>query len=88
MKLIRYGEPNKEKTGVILGDVPYDTSAFGEDYNEQFFETEGIARLEKFRLGRSARSGRTADRQTLTNIAQGSPRAGLTGAAKLGSQTR
>jgi 2-keto-4-pentenoate hydratase/2-oxohepta-3-ene-1,7-dioic acid hydratase in catechol pathway len=48
MKLIRYGEPNKEKTGVILGDVPYDTSALGEDYNEQFFETEGIARLEKF----------------------------------------
>ncbi|PRY11637.1 2-keto-4-pentenoate hydratase/2-oxohepta-3-ene-1,7-dioic acid hydratase in catechol pathway [Pontibacter ummariensis] len=48
MKLIRYGEPNKEKTGVIMNDVLYDTSAFGEDYNEQFFETDGLARLQQF----------------------------------------
>ncbi|GAB3533694.1 fumarylacetoacetate hydrolase family protein [Pontibacter brevis] len=48
MKLIRYGEPNKEKTGIILDEVYYDTSAFGEDYNEQFFETEGLSRLQKF----------------------------------------
>jgi 2-keto-4-pentenoate hydratase/2-oxohepta-3-ene-1,7-dioic acid hydratase in catechol pathway len=48
MKLIRYGEPGKEKTGVLLHDAPYDTSAFGEDYNEQFFESGGLARLEKF----------------------------------------
>jgi len=48
MKLIRYGEPGKEKTGVVLSDVLYDTSAFGEDYNEQFFESGGLARLEKF----------------------------------------
>ncbi|RDV16946.1 FAA hydrolase family protein [Pontibacter diazotrophicus] len=48
MKLIRYGEPNKEKTGVILEDAYYDTSAFGEDYNEQFFESDGLARLKEF----------------------------------------
>lgn len=48
MKLIRFGEPGKEKTGVIIKDVKYDTSAFGEDYNEQFFENDGLNRLEKF----------------------------------------
>ncbi len=39
---------NKEKTGVILEDAYYDTSAFGEDYNEQFFESDGLARLQEF----------------------------------------
>ena len=48
MKLIRFGELNKEKTGVIIDDVAYDTSAFGQDYNEQFFEQDGISRLQKF----------------------------------------
>lgn len=48
MKLIRYGQPGQIKTGIIIGDVRYDTSAFGEDYNEQFFENDGLARLEKF----------------------------------------
>lgn len=48
MKLIRFGEPGKEKTGVVINGKNYDTSAFGEDYNEHFFETEGLMRLEKF----------------------------------------
>ena len=48
MKLIRFGELNKEKTGIAVGDVLYDTSAFDEDYNEQFFENDGIRRLQKF----------------------------------------
>jgi 2,4-diketo-3-deoxy-L-fuconate hydrolase len=48
MKLIRYGEINKEKTGVVLDGKYYDTSAFGEDYNEQFFETDGLTRLKAF----------------------------------------
>lgn len=48
MKLIRYGQPEKEKTGIIIDDVRYDTSAFGEDYNEAFFENNGLERLEKF----------------------------------------
>ena len=48
MKLIRYGEPGKEKTGVIINDKKYDTSAFGGDYNEQFFETDGLNRLADF----------------------------------------
>ena len=48
MKLIRYGQPGKEKTGVIIDDVWFDTSSFGEDYNEKFFENNGLQRLEKF----------------------------------------
>ncbi|WP_179413502.1 fumarylacetoacetate hydrolase family protein [Mucilaginibacter sp. E4BP6] len=48
MKLIRFGEAGKEKTGVIINDKRYDTSAFGEDYNEQFFETDGLNRLSAF----------------------------------------
>ena len=48
MKLIRFGEFNKEKTGIILNDSFYDTTAFGEDYNERFFETDGLNRLKKF----------------------------------------
>ena len=48
MKLIRWGKPAKEKTGVIINDKRYDTSAFGEDYNEAFFESDGLTRLEKY----------------------------------------
>jgi 2,4-diketo-3-deoxy-L-fuconate hydrolase len=48
MKLIRYGQPGKEKIGVIINDVKYDVSALGGDYNEQFFEDNGLARLEEF----------------------------------------
>lgn len=48
MKLIRYGDAGKEKIGVIIDDVRYDVSAYGGDYNEQFFEDNGLARLEEF----------------------------------------
>lgn len=45
MKLIRHGELNKEKPGIVLDDRMYDLSGFGEDYNELFFETGGMERL-------------------------------------------
>ena len=48
MKLIRFGEINKEKTGVILNDKYVDTTSFGEDYDERFFGTGGLKRLEDF----------------------------------------
>lgn len=48
MKLIRYGELNKEKPGIVLDDAMYDTAGFGEDYNERFFETGGLSRLTAF----------------------------------------
>jgi 2,4-diketo-3-deoxy-L-fuconate hydrolase len=48
MKLIRFGEPGHEKTGLMINGKRYDTSAFGEDYGERFFENDGLARLAKF----------------------------------------
>jgi len=48
MKLIRFGEANNEKTGVIIDDAYYDTSIFGQDYNEHFFETDRLNQLQKF----------------------------------------
>jgi 2-keto-4-pentenoate hydratase/2-oxohepta-3-ene-1,7-dioic acid hydratase in catechol pathway len=48
MKLIRYGQPGQEKPGVIINDQHYDVSAFGEDYNEAFFASDGIQRLAAF----------------------------------------
>jgi 2,4-diketo-3-deoxy-L-fuconate hydrolase len=48
MKLIRWGEAGQEKTGVIINEVKYDTSAFGGDYNEEFFENNGLERLAEF----------------------------------------
>ena len=49
MKLIRCGVIGKERPGVLLSDgTRLDVSAFGEDFNEQFFATDGIIRLEKW----------------------------------------
>ena len=45
MKLIRFGVPGQEKPGVITAAGTLDVSAFGEDFGERFFETDGIARL-------------------------------------------
>jgi 2,4-didehydro-3-deoxy-L-rhamnonate hydrolase len=48
MKLIRYRQNGAVKRGIIINDDFYDASSFGEDYNEQFFEADGINRLQKF----------------------------------------
>ncbi len=48
MKLIRFGALGKEKTGVVIDGKRYDTSAFGEDYDEKFFEMDGVDRLKSF----------------------------------------
>ena len=48
MKLIRFGDVNREKAGVILDEEYYDASSFGEDYNEAFFATGGLQRLQQF----------------------------------------
>ena len=40
MKLIRFGTIENEKPGVILKNGEWaDTSSFGEDYDEHFFQT-------------------------------------------------
>ncbi|MGB8593234.1 MAG: fumarylacetoacetate hydrolase family protein [Candidatus Acidiferrales bacterium] len=49
MKLIRFGEPGKEKPGLLLSDGSrVNASGFGSDYNESFFESDGIAALRKW----------------------------------------
>ena len=46
MKLIRHGEPGKEKPGVVLSDgTRIDVSGFGSDYNEAFFRNGGLDAL-------------------------------------------
>ena len=45
MKLIRFGLPGEEKPGVVTDAGMFDVSAFGEDYGEKFFETDGLSRL-------------------------------------------
>ena len=39
---------NREKPGIVIDDVYYDASTFGEDYNEHFFETNGLERLQQY----------------------------------------
>jgi 2-keto-4-pentenoate hydratase/2-oxohepta-3-ene-1,7-dioic acid hydratase in catechol pathway len=47
MKLIRCGRPGAEKPGLLLSDgTRVDASAFGEDWDESFFGTDGLSRLE------------------------------------------
>ncbi len=45
MKLIRFGELNKEKPGVNIHDKNYDVSGFIQDYNEAFFSNGGLLHL-------------------------------------------
>ena len=71
MKLIRFGDAGKEKPGVIKDDRYYAIPGFEEDYNEQFFETGGLARLKVYlaengdqleELGKEMRLGPPVDR--------------------------
>jgi 2,4-diketo-3-deoxy-L-fuconate hydrolase len=48
MRLIRYGELSREKPGIVLEDRYYAATGFGEDYNEDFFDTGGLGRLHAF----------------------------------------
>src|SRR5450755_4584711 len=48
MKLIRWKKAGKTYAGIMENDICYDVSAFGEDYDETFFETGGILRLRSF----------------------------------------
>lgn len=48
MKLFRFGNPDNEKPGVIHNGRKLSVAAFGEDYNEAFFATDGISRLKEW----------------------------------------
>ena len=47
MKLIRFGELGKEKPGVIINEKRYDVSSIVTDFNENFFEENGLEKLQK-----------------------------------------
>lgn len=47
MKLIRFGEAGIEKPGVIINDNWFDVSEYIHDYDENFFEGDGLALLNR-----------------------------------------
>jgi 2,4-diketo-3-deoxy-L-fuconate hydrolase len=47
MKLIRFGEPGKEKPGVIINEKRYDVSEYVKDFDEEFFGGTGIDDLKE-----------------------------------------
>jgi 2-keto-4-pentenoate hydratase/2-oxohepta-3-ene-1,7-dioic acid hydratase in catechol pathway len=68
MKLIRFGKEGEEKPGIVSDDIYYDVSALGEDYGENFFETGGLGRLERF-----LKENRNALPKTEAGVRLGSP---------------
>jgi 2-keto-4-pentenoate hydratase/2-oxohepta-3-ene-1,7-dioic acid hydratase in catechol pathway len=49
MKLIRFGEVGHEKPGILLDEgTRLDASAFGSDYDEQFFASGGLEKLRQW----------------------------------------
>jgi 2,4-diketo-3-deoxy-L-fuconate hydrolase len=49
VKLFRFGSRGAERPGLVAADGSLrDASAFGEDYGEPFFASDGLARLERF----------------------------------------
>ena len=48
MRLIRWKKEDKTYPGVILNEKYFDVSPLGEDYNEVFFGTGGLLRLQSF----------------------------------------
>src|SRR5215472_7064041 len=69
MKLIRFGEPGRERPGVLLADGNrLDLSGFVSDYNEDFFAGDGIESLAKW-LERNS----TTDRRVRPSVRLGPP---------------
>jgi 2,4-didehydro-3-deoxy-L-rhamnonate hydrolase len=59
MKLIRFGEPGKEKPGVLLSDGGrIDASALGADYDETFFASGGLTTLDSWLRNNAASAPR------------------------------
>jgi 2,4-didehydro-3-deoxy-L-rhamnonate hydrolase len=66
MKLIRFGEPGREKPGVLLGDgVRVDASGVVSDYDEDFLGGGGLSRLQAWLEQRAASAPRVDDRVRL-----------------------
>jgi len=63
MKLVRFGEPGKEKPGILVGDDIVDVSSFGEDFGENFFANDGMNRLTSWFESRKTSLPRAAKNQ-------------------------
>jgi 2-keto-4-pentenoate hydratase/2-oxohepta-3-ene-1,7-dioic acid hydratase in catechol pathway len=61
MKLIRFGDPGREKPGLQLEDgTRVDASSFGSDYDEAFFGGDGLARLREWSKAGAGKAPRVA----------------------------
>lgn len=66
MKLIRFGEVNKEKPGVQLANgTKIDVSGFGSDYDEAFFGNGGIEKLKTWLKNNESSCPEIADSERL-----------------------
>ena len=66
MKLIRFGAPGAEKPGLLAPDgARVDASAFGEDWDEAFFGSGGLARLAPWAEGNLESAPRVPDHERL-----------------------
>ena len=45
MKLIRFGAAGQEQPGILIGEKRFDVSSIATDYNESFFEDNGLEKL-------------------------------------------
>jgi 2-keto-4-pentenoate hydratase/2-oxohepta-3-ene-1,7-dioic acid hydratase in catechol pathway len=61
MKLIRFGDPDKERPGLLLSNgTRVDASLFGSDYNEAFFASDGLVRLRDWSAKNAASAPRVS----------------------------
>src|SRR4051812_48692753 len=68
MKLLRLGEPGAERPGVRIGEDSYiDVSDVVHDFDEEFFGSDGIARLGELIASRADRA------QPLDGVRIGAP---------------
>jgi 2,4-diketo-3-deoxy-L-fuconate hydrolase len=62
MRLIRFGPVGDERAGILAADgARLDTSAFGEDWDEEFFGSDGLSRLTAWLTEHQASLSRVAD---------------------------
>ena len=62
MKLIRFGPVGDERAGILDADgARRDTSTFGEDWDEEFFASDGLSRLTEWLAQHHAALPRVAD---------------------------
>jgi 2,4-didehydro-3-deoxy-L-rhamnonate hydrolase len=70
MKLIRFGEPGKEKPGVLIDDATaIDVSTYVRDYDEEFFANDGLTKLQQWLHNHAVSSPRVS----ISNLRLGPP---------------